>query len=243
MFKSTKLYYMSNGQVNVPIVVRFPGGNNGRGAQHAQCLESYFAHAPGLIVVAVSTPKDAYGLLRSAIQNNNPVMFFEHKLLYGNRGYSLNSDNDEPEIDNFYTDEKINIPIGKADIKMHGSELTIVCSQLMLHRSIKIAKEMKLLGIDIEVIDPRTLVPYDFETIGNSVDKTKKLLVIEEENGVCSWGATLIADMVERYSWDLKIKRISSPYTPVPYAAELINNYVPTEEKIRLGILEILEKE
>ncbi|MCL5986251.1 MAG: alpha-ketoacid dehydrogenase subunit beta [Actinobacteria bacterium] len=239
--QAAKLRYMSGGQVKLPMVVRFPGGNNGRGAQHAQSLESYFAHTPGLIVIAVSTPKDGYGLLRAAIRDDNPVMFFEHKLLYGSKGLSL-TDGGEPDRDFIYEGDEVILPIGKADVKLEGKHLSLVATHLMLYRSLEAANELASDGIYVEVIDPRTLAPYDHKTIVNSVNKTGKLLVVEEENPICSWGASLIADMVELTGSRIKAKRISSPNSPVPYAKELIDNYVPSKDRIKNTILDMLER-
>lgn len=239
--EAAKLRYMSNGQVKVPIVIRLPSGNNGRGCQHAQCLESYFAHTPGLIVIAVSTPRDAYGLLRAAIRNDNPVIFFEHKLLYGNKGISLENKSEQHK-DIIFGDEKIILPIGKADIKLPGKDLTLIATHLMLHRSLEVCINLASEGIEVEVIDPRTLIPYDRKTIMDSLRKTKRLLIVEEENKTCSWGSSLIADVVELNSKNIITKRLSSPNTPVPYAKELINNYIPSKEKIKKTIIEILEK-
>ena len=239
--QAAKLRYMSNGQVEIPVVFRLPCGNNGRGAQHAQCLESYFAHTAGLIVISVSTPRDAYGLLRASIRNNNPIVFFEHKLLYGNRGITTNNKSDYPEKDYIFKDEEIILPIGKADIKLIGSDITLIATHLMLHRSIDVSIKLKSEGIDVEIIDPRTLAPYDKETIINSLTKTGKLLIVEEENGNCSWGASLIADMLEFTGGNILAKRISGPNTPVPYSTVLTDSYVPSKQRIEDAILTMLK--
>ena len=162
-----KMHYMFGGKATVPMVIRMPSGSGtGAAAQHSQSLETLLMHLPGLKVVTPSTPYDAKGLLKTAIHDNNPVCFVEHKLLYKMKG-------EVPE-------EDYSIPFGVADIKRAGKDLTIVTNGVMVHKSLAVAKKLESEGIDVEIIDPRTMVPLDSETIINSVTKTGKLLVVHE---------------------------------------------------------------
>ena len=185
--QAAKMRYMSNGQVSVPMVMRAPCGATNRGAQHAQSLESYFTHVPGLKVICPSTAYDAKGMMKQAIRDNNPVLVFEHKLLYGGsrkEAGQLSSAGEVPEGD--YT-----VPFGKAAIRREGKDVTIVANLLMWYRAMEAAEELEKEGISCEIIDPRSLVPFDYDTVLASLEKTGKLMIVHEDHYNCGWGAQL----------------------------------------------------
>ena len=171
--QAAKMRYMSGGALKVPMVMRCPSGATNRGAQHAQSPETYFAHVPGLKVICPSTAYDAKGMMKTAIRDDNPVIVFEHKLLYGSKrkeAGALNSAGEVPDGD--YT-----VPFGKAAIRREGKDITIVANLLMSYRAQEAAAELEKEGISCEIIDPRTLVPFDYETVVESVRKTGKLMI------------------------------------------------------------------
>jgi len=181
---AAKLRYMSGGQVSVPMVLRTQGGSGrGNGAQHSQSLEAWFAHVPGLIVLMPSTPADAKGLLKSAIRDPNPVVFIEHKMLY----FSTGMVSDEKEY-----------PIGKADVKRSGNDLTVIATSWMIPLVLKIAEELSAESISIEVVDPLSLRPLDEETIIESVNKTGRALIIHEAVRSYGIGAEIAATIQEK---------------------------------------------
>ena len=230
--QAAKMRYMSGGQVSVPMVMRAPVGATARGAQHAQSLEAFFTHIPGLKVVAPATAYDAKGLLKSAVRDENPVLMFEHKLLYGSKGPrsergAISAVGEVPE-------EEYLVPIGKGIVRREGKDVTIVGKLLMMHRALQAAEMLAEQGIEAEVIDPRTLVPLDKELILASVRKTGRLVVVEEDNKTGGWAAeiaALVAD--EAFIWlDAPIKRVSAPDVPPPFAPVLEREYVPSTEKV-----------
>jgi len=226
---AAKLRYLSAGKIKIPLVMRIPVGASGRGTQHAQSLESLFAHIPGLKVVCPSTPYDAKGLLKSAIRDDNPVMFFEHKLLYGAKGRkeAMDVSMDVPE-------EEYLIPIGEADVKREGKDITVIGLLRTVHTALTAAKELEKEGIGVEVIDPRSLVPLDEETILQSVKKTGKLIIIQEDSLFSGWGAE-IASLVTEKAFDYldaPPKRVGPPSTPVPFAPVMEKHYVPDKEDL-----------
>jgi pyruvate/2-oxoglutarate/acetoin dehydrogenase E1 component len=230
--QAAKLRYMSGGTLAVPMVMRAPVGATGRGSQHAQSLEAFFTHVPGLKVVAPATAYDAKGLLTAAIRDDNPVLVFEHKLLYGSKGArtekgALSPVGEVPEGDYI-------VPIGQGAIRRPGSDITIVANLLMLYRSLAAAERLAQQGIEAEVVDPRTLVPLDKKLILESVRKTGRLLIVEEDNLTNGWGAEIAALMAdEAFAWlDAPIKRLAAPDVPPPFAPILEQNYVPSEQKI-----------
>jgi len=230
--QAAKLRYMSGGTLSVPMVMRAPVGATGRGSQHAQSLEAFFTHVPGLKVVAPATAYDAKGLLTAAIRDDNPVLVFEHKLLYGSKGSrtekgALSPVGEVPETDYI-------VPIGKGAIRRPGRDITIVANLLMLYRSLAAADQLAKEGIEAEVIDPRTLVPLDKTLILESVQKTGRLLIVEEDNLTNGWGAEIAALMAdEAFPWlDAPIKRLASPDVPPPFAPILEQAYLPSEQKI-----------
>jgi pyruvate dehydrogenase E1 component beta subunit len=219
--QAAKARYIFGGKAKVPIVIRTQGGGGrGNAAQHSQSLEAVYAHIPGLIVVQPSTPKDAKGLLKSAIRNDNPVIFIEHKLLYNTKG---------PVPEGEYL-----IPLGKADIKRPGRDLTIVSSSRMVLFCLNAAEKLAEEGIHAEVVDVRTLKPLDMETLGDSVRKTHRLLIVSE--GVRSGGfaAELMARAYEEVFdyLDAPIVRVTSEDVPVPYNEKLELAALPNEQKI-----------
>ena len=230
--QAAKMTYMSAGTIKVPMVMRAPVGATRRGAQHAQSLEAFFTHIPGLKVVAPSTAYDAKGLLKSAVRDDNPVIIFEHKLLYGSKGPRSEAGALSPigEV----PDKDYLVPIGKGIIRREGSDVTIVGKLLTVYRGLAAAEELSQEGIDAEVIDPRTLVPLDKELILESVRKTGRLVVVEEDNLTGGWAADIAAIVAEEaFFWlDAPIKRVSAPDTPAPFAPVMEDFYVPSEQRV-----------
>jgi pyruvate dehydrogenase E1 component beta subunit len=224
--------YMSAGTLTVPMVMRAPIGATARGSQHAQSLESFFTHVPGLKVVCPATAYDAKGLLKSAVRDDNPVLVFEHKLLYGSKGArsekgSVSAVSEVPE-------EEYLVPIGKGIVRRQGKDVTIVANLLMLYRALAAADTLAAEGIDAEIIDPRSLVPLDLDLILASVQKTGRLVIVEEDNLTNGWGAEVAALVADQGFWwlDAPVKRVAAPDVPPPFAPPLEREYVPSEPKI-----------
>lgn len=218
---AAKLHYMSGGQVTVPLVIRtVSGGGAQLAASHSQSLEGWFAHVPGLKVVAPSTPYDAKGLLRAAYEDPNPVMYVEHSLLYGTKG-------DIP-------DEEYSIPLGVADIKREGSDVTIISYSRMVQVALKAAVRLEEEGIDAEVVDLRSLRPMDTETIINSVKKTSRAVVVEEGWKSMGIGAEVSARIMENALeyLDAPVQRVASADIPMPYSRPLELATLPNEDRI-----------
>ena len=230
--QAAKLRYMSGGRISVPMVMRAPVGATTRGAQHGQSLEAFFTHVPGLKVACPSNPYDGKGLLKTAIRDDNPVIFFEHKLLYGSKGARKEAGG--MEVLAHVRQEEYLIPFGQAKIVRAGRDLTIVANLLMVHRSLQAAGILAAAGIEAEVIDIRTLVPFDWQAVEESVRRTRKLMIVEEDNLTGGWGAEVAArvgDSCFGYL-DAPIRRIAAPDTPVPFAPVMERFYVPSTEKI-----------
>ncbi|MFN2188417.1 MAG: alpha-ketoacid dehydrogenase subunit beta [Candidatus Promineifilaceae bacterium] len=229
--QAAKARYMFGGKAEVPMVIRTPGGSgSGAAAQHSQSLESLLCHIPGLIVVNPSTPYDAKGLLLSAIRDPNPVCFIEHKLLYKTKG-------EVPEGE--YT-----LPIGSADVKRSGKDITVVAANIMVPRTLAAASKLAEDGIDVEVIDPRTLRPLDADTIIKSVIKTGRLLVVHEACQTGGWGGEVVAQVASSRAFDYldaPIRRLAGRDVPIPYNRELEKAAVPQEEDIEREIRAILK--
>ena len=230
--QAAKMTYMSGGTVKVPMVMRAPVGATSRGPQHAQSLEAFFTHIPGLKVLAPSTAYDAKGLLKSAVRDDNPVLIFEHKLLYGSKGPRSERGALSPigEV----PDEEYLVPIGEGIVRREGSDVTVVGKLLTMYRALAAAERLAQEGIEAEVIDPRTLVPLDKELILESVRKTGRLVIVEEDNLTGGWAADVAAIVAEEaFFWlDAPIKRVSAPDTPAPFAPVMEQFYVPSEERV-----------
>ncbi len=224
-----KMRYMFGGQVKVPVVIRTPfGAGVNIAAHHSQSLEAWFMHVPGLKILAPSTPYDAKGLLKTAIKDDDPVMFFEHKLLY--------------PIEGPVPDEEYTIPLGVADVKREGKDVTVVATLYMVNRALVAAEALGKEGIDVEVVDPRTLVPLDKRMIVSSVKKTGRIAIVTEDcktGGVSAEIAALIAEEALDYL-DAPIKRVAEPDTPIPFSPPLEKFVIPDEKRIIEAVKEIV---
>jgi len=237
---ASMLRYMSGGALAVPMVMRAPVGATGRGAQHARNVERFFTGVPGIKVVAPSNAYDAKGLLKAAVRDDNPVMIFEHKLLYGSKGArtesgAVDATSEIPEHD--YT-----VPLGTAAVKREGTQVTICAWLLMLHFALQAAETLAAEGISAEVVDVRSLSPFDFDTLGASVRKTGRVVIVEEGPVSGGVGAELAAGLAERFWRDLKgpIVRVASPDVPVPFAPVLEHAYRPDPARIVEGVRKAL---
>lgn len=237
--QATKLRYMSGGQVKVPLVVHLPTGLAGRGAQHCNPVEGFVYPVPGLKLVTPSSPYDAKGLLKAAIRDDNVVVVCVHKHLYGSKGRPLEQSSLSYQ---FVPDEEYVIPIGVADVKRPGEDVTVVATMLMLHRALNVAADLESEGISVEVIDPRSLVPFDVETVVDSVRRTGRLVIVEESHERGGWGAQLAADVVARAfgHLDVPIRRLATPDIPIPFSPSLEGALAPDEERIAEAILELM---
>jgi pyruvate dehydrogenase E1 component beta subunit len=226
---AAKMYSMSGGQYNVPIVFRGPTASAGMlSSQHSQAFENWYANCPGLKVVVPSTPYDAKGLLKSAIRDNDPVIFMESEQMYGDKG-------EVPE-------EEYIIPLGKADIKREGKDVTIVSFGKIIKAAIAAANELSNRGIEVEIVDLRSVRPIDYETVINSVKKTNRLIVVEEAWPLASI-STEIAYKVQREAFDYldaPVIRITTADTPLPYAPTLIDASLPNAERVIKAVEEVM---
>ena len=220
--QAAKARYMFGGKAQVPMVIRMPGGSgSGAAAQHSQSLESILLHIPGIKVVNPSTPYDAKGLLLSSIRDPNPVCFVEHKLLYKTKG-------DVPE-------EEYTIPLGLADVKREGRDITVVAGNIMVLRVLAAASTLAEEGIEVEVVDPRTLRPLDVDTIASSVQKTGRLLVVHEACQTGGWAGEIIASVSGTPAFDYldaPMRRLAGADVPIPYNRNLERAAVPQQEDI-----------
>ena len=239
--QAAKMHYMSNGQVSVPMVLRLPVGSTRRGAQHAQCTEAYWMHTPGLKVVCPSNPYDAKGLLYAAIRDQNPVIFLEHKLLYGGKGGRKEKTSLDPVMD--VPEGIYEVPLGSVKVVREGRDITILANMLMVYRALEAASALAEQGIQAEVIDMRCLLPLDMETLMASVQKTNRVLIVEEDNLTGGWGAEVAARLGEEafYYLDAPIKRIASPDSPVPTAPVLEQAYLPSAAQIVAGCTQLMD--
>jgi pyruvate/2-oxoglutarate/acetoin dehydrogenase E1 component len=233
--------YMSGGKIKVPLVIRAPVGASGRGPQHAHSMESWFINIPGIKVVCPSNAYDAKGLLKAAVRDENPVMIFEHKLLYGSKG--ARAEKGTIDASRYVPKEDYIVPIGKAEILKKGEDITILSTLLMVHRSLAVAEQLENEGISCEVIDLRSLVPLDKECIFDSIKKTGKVTVVEECTGRGGWGAEVAAVIAETIPDYLvaPVKRISAFDTPVPFAPVMENYCIPSIDRIKNGIEETIK--
>jgi pyruvate dehydrogenase E1 component beta subunit len=226
---AAKMLYMSGGQFKIPIVFRGPGGSAYQvSSQHSQALESWFAYFPGLKVVMPSTPGDAKGLLKSAIRDDDPVIFIEQERMYGQKGEV----SDDPEFI---------IPLGVADIKREGTDATIVARSLMVPIALKAAEVLQQQGVSCEVIDPRTIRPLDIESIVKSVKKTNRVVIAEESHPFCGVAAEIGSEINERaFDYlDAPVKRVSGADVPMPYAKNLEDLAIPNVDKIVAAVREV----
>ena len=218
--QAAKMRYMFGGKISMPMVVRLPGGAGvSAAAQHSQSLEAWVTHVPGLKVVYPSTPQDALGLMLSSIDDENPVMFVEHKAMYTMKG----------DVDSFEP-----IPLGKGDIKRSGEDVTIIATGKMVHEALAAAKILEEDGISAEVLDPRTLYPLDKKLIAQSLGKTHKAVIVTEENRRGGYGGEISAIIAEEMFdlLDCPIVRIGALDTPVPFAPVLEQAYLPNAQDI-----------
>ena len=229
---AAKMLYMSGGQFPVPLVVRGPGGAAHQlAAQHSQSIESWFCHVPGLKVVMPSTPADAKGLLKTSIRDNNPVVFIESEVLYGTRG-------DVPEGEHL-------VPLGVADIKRPGKDVTVIAHSKMVFVALEAAADLEKEGVDVEVIDPRTLRPLDTETILESVRKTNRAVVVEEGWAFCGVGAQLV-DTIQHRAFDYldaPVLRVTGADVPMPYAKNLEHLALPDKQRVKDAINRVLYRQ
>jgi len=226
---AAKMRYMSGGQFKIPIVFRGPGGSAYQvSSQHSQALESWYANFPGIKVVMPSTPADAKGLLKSAIRDDDPVVFIEQERMYGNKG-------EVPE------GEDVLVPIGVADVKREGTDATIVARSLMVPIALKAAEELAKQGVSVEVVDPRTIRPLDIETIVRSVKKTNRVVIAEESHPFCGVGAEISAQIME-HAFDYldgPVRRVSGADAPMPYAKNLEKLAIPDVERLVAAVREV----
>lgn len=227
--QASKLHYVTNGQTCVPMLVRAAMGTiKGAAAHHSSCLYPWFMHIPGLKVVTYSCPIDGYGLMRSALREPNPVVFLDHKSLFSAKG-------DAPEEDTI-------VPFGKARTFREGSDVTVVATALMAQRTLEAVAGIT--DISVEVIDPRTLVPLDLETIFASVEKTGRLLIVDEAFPVCSFASELAAQVASErlYDLDAPVRRLHPKAVPHPFSPPLEQAMIPQAEQIAQAIRELMEE-
>ncbi len=220
-----KLRYMSGGQLELPVTLRMAnGGGIGFAAQHSQAAENWFLGVPGLKIAVPATPADAYGLLRAAIEDPDPVLYFEHKGLFNLKGEL--ADQPAPAV------------LGQAEVVRAGEHCTVVATQLMRHRALEAAEALAAGGIAVEVIDPRTLVPLDHATVGASLDRTGRIVVVQEGPPGGGWGATLIARLMQDRleMLDAPPLLLASDEVPIPYSGALEAAYLPSAERIAAAV-------
>lgn len=225
-----KYRYMTGGQVSLPVTVRLANGaGGGFGSQHSQGTENWFVDVPGLKVVAPSTVADAYGLMRASVSENDPVLFFEHKGLFG--------------LKEKVPDELPVAELGSSAIARTGTDVTVVAYQMMFHRAAAAAEELAADGVSVELIDPRTLIPLDLETIAASVERTARLVVVQEAPPQGNWGSALIAEVARANfeSLDAPPAFVSGDPTPIPYAAKLEAAWIPDIERIASAIRGVVD--
>jgi acetoin:2,6-dichlorophenolindophenol oxidoreductase subunit beta len=234
--EAPKIRYMSGGRFSVPMVMRAPVGVTARGAQHAQSVESYFMHCPGWKIACPSNAYDAKGILKTAVRDDNPVLIFEHKKLYGAKGIrkvegALDASSDVP-------DEDYTVREGSARIVREGKDVTILANLRMVYEAGFAAKELEEEGISVEIIDPRWLVPFDYETLYSSVKKTGRLVIVHEDTVTCGWGGEIAARTMEDVFdyLDAPVRRVAAPDTPAPFSPPLEYVYVPSKERIKQAV-------
>jgi pyruvate dehydrogenase E1 component beta subunit len=225
-----KIRYMFGGKIEVPLVIRAPvGAGGGQAAQHSQSFESWFSHVPGLQVVLPITPYDVKGLLKTAIRSNDPVLFFEHK-----RGY---------EIQGEVPDDDYTIPFGQAIVRREGSDVTIVALSIMVHRALVAAEELSQMGIECEVIDARTVYPFDYDTVIESLTKTHRLVVTHESTRRSGIGGEIVSQVTERAFDELDEAPVivAGRNVPMPYNRTLESMVIPNEDRLKDAILGLMD--
>lgn len=227
--QAAKICYMFGGQAKCPLVIRTPfGAGVNIASHHSQSLEAWFMHVPGLFVAMPSTPYDAKGLLKTAIRGNNPVFFCEHKLLYPAVG-------EVPE-------EEYTVPFGVADVKREGSDVSVVATSYMVHKALRVAEAFQKEGLNVEVIDLRTLTPLDRQAIVKSVKRTGRIVIVSEDcrtAGVAAEIAAVVAEEALDYL-DAPVKRVCEPDTPIPFSPPLEQYVIPDEKRITKAIKEVM---
>ncbi len=244
--EAAKIRFLSGGKLKVPLVIRTALGANTHGAHHAQCLEAWFMHTPGLKIVFPCTPYEAKGLLKSAIRDENPVIFLEHKLLYGRKKSYFSTGDSFEKIRSLFdiSQGEFLVPLGKADIKRKGKDITIIATGLMVYRCLNVAQKLSGEGIQAEVIDLRSLVPLDKQTVVNSVKKTGKALVVSEDNltgGVTSEISAAIHEGAFDYL-DAPVERVAPLDIPVPFSPVAEDYTIPNEERIYTAVKNFFER-
>lgn len=227
--QAAKICYMFGGQAKCPLVIRTPfGAGVNIASHHSQSLEAWFMHVPGLFVAMPSTPHDAKGLLKTAIRGNNPVFFCEHKLLYPTVG-------EVPE-------EEYTVPFGVADVKREGSDVSVVATSYMVHKALRTAEAFQKEGLNVEVIDLRTLTPLDRQAIVKSVKKTGRIVIVSEDCRTAGVGAEVAAVVAEEALdyLDAPVKRVCEPDTPIPFSPPLEQYVIPDEKRITKAIKEVM---
>ncbi|MDO9295064.1 alpha-ketoacid dehydrogenase subunit beta [Bradyrhizobium sp.] len=233
--QAAMLRYLTGGQVSVPLVIRLPcGGGQGAGSQHSQSLYSWFAHVPGIKVLLPSTSMDAKAMMKAAIRDNNPVLFFEHKQLYRTRW----------PVPAEFRDADHVAELGKAAVRRAGVDITVVATLTMVHHALAAAEALAAEGVSVEVIDPRTLVPFDVDTLVASVRKTGRLLVVDEAYLNFGIQAEVIATVAERAFEALKAapRRLGNPNVPVPFAPCLQDEVLPGRARIEAAIRQMMSR-
>ena len=228
--QAAKMHFMFAGKVNVPMVIRTPsGGGTGAAAQHSQSLEQMYCHIPGLKVVVPSTPYDAKGLLKTAIRDNNTVIFLEQKRLYKNKG--------------MVPDEEYTIPLGKADVKHEGKDVSLITYGRCVQWCLEVAEKLEKEGVSVEVLDLRSLVPLDKEAIINTAKKTRRVVVVHEAVKFGGFGGEIVSTIMDSDAFfylDAPVKRVGALYCPVPFNPILETNTFPTPETIEAAVREVL---
>jgi 2-oxoisovalerate dehydrogenase E1 component len=238
--EAAKLRAMSNGRVSVPMVLRSPVGATVRGAQHTQCPESLFMHVPGLKVLCVSDPYTAKGAIRAALRDPDPVLVFEHKLLYGSR---LRSEAGSLDTRAYVPEEEYTLPVGQARIRRHGEHVTVLATFMQLYQALEVATELAEEGVECEVIDPVWLSPFDWEGIAASVARTRRLVIAHEAPRTGGWGAEVAARISEELHGALlaPVRRVASQDVPMPFAPALESAVLPSIRQLREAIRSTFE--
>lgn len=244
--QAAKIRFLSGGKLNVPLVIRTALGANTHGAHHAQCLEAWFMHTPGLKIAFPCTPYEAKGLLKSAIRDDNPVIFLEHKLLYGRKQVNLETGKTFQKIRSLFSvpQEEYIVPLGKADIKNEGKDVTIIATGLMVYRCLNVAEDLSKEGIQAEVIDLRSLIPLDKRTITSSVRKTGRAVVVSEDQVTAGVSAEISAVIYEEaFDYlDAPVQRVGALDIPIPFSPLAEDYTIPNKTRIYAAVKKCLER-